>query len=467
MIPQTLRGVGGAPGVVGYPSGITSAVFNELNYVIPEYRSKLVAKYGNDSWVLMSEMVGASVVEEVSTTTNTFSHFERGRIYGVGIINANVAAAVSGTIAITLKTPDSYNDGATGTQSPFVNGQTVKIRSSGRKARIEAINRTVNGAFTANLVPLGNYSLGTGTTTTLNAGDAIETFGANQLAGESSDSQGTTRPKLYRYDNTCTVIRASAKASDLSGMNKTQVDFGGSNYEPFLAVKVMNKQMLMSIEDAVMEGVPDDNISGTVGTIGVMPELEARGIESLYEKRSFTISDFQALTRAIDFNGGPDTYVGVQDIYQRQDINNLLFGKYTNGMINYGSVGGNSEAAVSYGFKSFSTDTYSFHFHRFKGFSPEAIHGYTPTQGNYRGDQGTFIPQGQVADAKMNVERPFFQFVYQKNPDFEGKIYSWELGYTKASKTTEASNKYEQISYPGSRVVCAEQFAILKGRSLS
>jgi hypothetical protein len=466
-LPGVIRGVGGAPGVVGYPSGITTSVFNELNYVIPEYRPKLVSKYGNDSWVLMSEMVGASVVEEVSTTTNTFSHFERGRIYGVGIINANVAASSGSTISITLKSPDSYNDGATGTQSPFVNGQTVKVRSSGRKARIQNINRTSAGAFTADLVPLGSYSLGTGTTTTLNSGDAIETFGPNQLAGESSSAAGTVKPKLYRYDNTCTVIRAGVKSSDLAAMNKTQVDMGGSNYEPFLAIKVMNKQMLMSIEDAVIEGVPDDNISGSTGTIGVMPELESRGIETNYIKRDFQISDFQTLTRLIDFNGGPDTYVGIQDIYQRQDINNLLFGKYTNGMINYGSAGLTGDTAVGYGFRSFATDTYSFHFHRFKGFSPEATHGYTPTQGNYRGDQGVFIPQGQVTDAKMNVERPFFQFVYQKSPDFSEKIYSWSLGYTQATKTEEASNNYHQISYVGSRVVCAEQFALLKGKSLS
>lgn len=466
-IPGIIRGVGGAPGVVGYASGITTAVFNELNYVIPEYRPKLVSKYGNDSWVLMSEMVGASVMEEVSTTTNTYSHFERGRIYGVGLVNANVAATSGATINITFKSPESYNDGATGTQSPFVNNQTVKLRSNGRKARIQNIVRTT-GAFTADLVPLGSYALITGTSgSTLIAGEGIETFGPNQLAGESSDSMGTTKPKLYRYDNTATVIRASAKASDLAGMNKTQIDFGGSNYEPFQAVKVMNMQMLKSIEDAVMEGVPYANISGTTGTIGVMPELESRGSETNYIKRDFTISDFQNYTRILDFNGGPDQYHFIQDIYQRQDINNLLFGKYTNGMINYGSVGANAEAAVSYGFKSFSTDTYSFHFHRFKGFSPEATHGYTPTQGNYRADTGVGIPQGQVQDAKLNVERPFFQFVYQKNPDYEGKIYSWDLGYTKNTKTTEASNKYEQICYVGSRVVCAEQFGLLKGKSLS
>lgn len=464
-IPGVIRGAGGAPGVVGYPSGLTTGIFNELNMVIEEYIPKLVAKYGNDSYMLASEILGRSTIEETSTATNTYSHFEQGRIYGVGIVNANVAASSGATITITFKSTESYNDGATGTQSPFVNGQTVKLRSNGRKAKIQGIVRTT-GAFTAELVPLGSYALITGTTgSNILAGEAIETFGGTQLAGESSDSQQTTQPKLYRYDNTATVLRASVKSSDLAAMNKTQVDFGeGNNYLPYLAVKVMNKQMMASIEDAVLEGVPYANTTST-GTIGVIPEIESRGIETNYIKRDFKIDDFQNLTRVLDWNGGPAEYHFLQDIYQRQDINNLLFGKYTNGMLSYGSVGG-AEASVTYGFKSFSTDTFSFHFHRYKGFSAQAVFGYTPTQGDYRADFGLAVPQGMVQDAKINVSRPYMQWVYQKSPDFTGKIYSWSVGYTQNSKTTEASNKFEQICYVGSRVVAAEQFGVLRGKSL-
>ena len=59
------------------------------------------------------------------------------------------------------------------------------------------------------------------------------------------------------------------------------------------------------------------------------------------------------------------------------------------------------------------------------------------------------------------------QWVYQQNPDIPTaqKIYSWSLGYTQPTKTTEASNKYEQIAYVGSRVIAAEQFATLVGLS--
>ena len=465
MPSAIIRGATGQPGPIAYPSGITTGIFNELNFVIPDYIPGLIAKYGNSDFPFMMEILGRSCVENVNTTTNTFSHFEKGRPFGSGLVAGDVESTVAGdAINITLKSPESYNNGATGTQSPFMLKQVVKIRSNGRKFRVTNITRTT-GAFVIEATPLGNYTLITGSTgTTLKAGEGLETFG-NQLAGESSDSQGTMQQKMYRYDNTATVLRASTKSSDLAGMNKTQVDFGGGNfYEPALAIQTMNVNMMMDIQDAVMEGVPYANTDDT-GTVGVLPAVEARGSEINYVQYAFAIGDFQNLTNVIDANGGPREYHFLQDLKQRQDINNLLFGIYKNGAISYGSVGMSAEAAASYGFKGFSTDTYDFFFNRYKGFGAEATFGYTPTQGDYRSFFGLAVPQGKVMDAKDGTSRPQLQFVYQQNPDITAgqRIYSWDLGYTKATKTTIAENKYKQIAYVGSRVLAAEQFVILRG----
>jgi hypothetical protein len=464
MPSAIVRGATGQPGPVAYPNGLTTGIFNDLNFVIPDYIPGLVAKYGNSSYMLAMEILGNTTIEQVNTLTNTFSHFEKGRPYGSGLVATSVNSGAAGAaVSVTLKSPESYNNGATGTQSPFLLNQTVKVRSNGLKYKVTNITRTTS-AFVVELTPMGNYPVRSGTGNQILAGEGLETFG-NQLAGESSDSQGTQQQKLYRYDNTATVLRASVKASDLASMNKTQIDFGGGNYYlPYLAVKTMNEQMMMSIEDAVMEGVPSSNISGTVGTVGVLPDVEARGSEVDYVYSMFAVGDFQNLTNVLDANGGPREYHFLQDLLQRQDINNLLFGIYRNGAISYASVGFSQEAAVSYGFKGFSTDTFDFHFHRYKGFTAQAVFGYVPTVGDYRANFGFAVPQGKVQDAKDNESRPKMQWVYQDIPTAQ-KIYSWDLGYTRPTKTTEASNKYEQIAYVGSRVIAAEQFAILKGLS--
>lgn len=466
MPSAIVRGATGQPGPVGYPSGITTAIFNDLNFVIPDYIPGLVSKYGNSSYMLAMEILGNTNIEQVNTNTNTYSHFEKGRIYGSGLVATVVTGVVQGgPTNVTLKSPESYNNAA-GTQSPFLLNETVKIRSNGVKAKVTNITRTTL-AFVLELTPLSATDyIRTGTSgTTLNAGEGLETYG-NQLAGEASDSQGTNQSKLYRYDNTATVLRASVKASDLAGMNKTQIDFGNGNfYEPYLAVKEMNTRMMSSIEDAVMEGVPYSNIASTTGTTGVLPDVTARGSQIDYINQMFAIGDFQNLTNVLDSNGGPREYHFLQDLRQRQDINNLLFGIYKNGAISYESVGFSAEAAVSYGFKGFSTDTFDFHFHRYKGFTAQAVFGYTPTQGDYRANFGLAVPQGMTVDAKDSTTRPYMQWVYQQNPDIPAgmRIYSWDLGYTKATKTTIAENKYEQIAYVGSRVIAAEQFSILKG----
>jgi hypothetical protein len=213
-----------------------------------------------------------------------------------------------------------------------------------------------------------------------------------------------------------------------------------------------------------MEGVGYSNTANT-GTIGVLPDVVSRGSEVDYVTYNYTIGDFQNLTNVIDSNGGPREYHMLQDLKQRQDINNLLFGIYKNGAITYGSAGGTAVDSAAYGFNGFSTDTFTFHFHRYKGFTAQAVFGYVPTVGDYRANFGLAVPQGTTLDAKDNTTRPYMQWVYQQSPDITAgqKIYSWDLGYTKNTKTTEASNKYEQICYVGSRVIAAEQFAIVKG----
>jgi len=464
MPAAIIRGAQGSPGTIGYQNGLTSSVFNELNFVIPKYEKQLQHKFGN-SYVVMSELLGNSVIREDMTTTNTFSHFEVGRYFGVVLVDANVTGITSGAnVTFVCKSPESYNDGATGTEAPIAEGQTVRIRSNGVKGTVQSVTRTAS-AWSVVVKPDGSTLFRTGTSgTALNAGEGIEIFGGTQLAGESSTAGKTIKPKLYRYDNTATTIRSDYEVSDFTSMQETQIDFGGGNqYVEKLAVDNMNKSMLFKLEDALFEGVPYANTSN-IGTLGVIPEVESRGGEVNYLTTvTYGIDDFQRITRLIDWNGGPDEYHFLQDVYQRQAINKALFGLYPNGMVNYGSVGFGQEAAVAYGFKSFSTDTVSFHFHRSKMFGAEAMFGYTPTQGDFRANWGLIVPQGKLRDTRTGETYPYMQMVYKKHPRINAKIYAWGEGFTQNTKTPKASDSFHQICYFGSRVVSAEQFIINKG----
>src|ERR1017187_5663875 len=106
MPSAIVKGASGQPGPAAYPSGITTGIFNELNFVIFDYIPGIIAKYGNSSYMLASEILGNSVVEKVNTTTNTFSHFEKGRPFGSALVSANVTGITSGSdVVVVLKSP--------------------------------------------------------------------------------------------------------------------------------------------------------------------------------------------------------------------------------------------------------------------------------------------------------------------------------------------------------------------------
>jgi hypothetical protein len=219
----------------------------------------------------------------------------------------------------------------------------------------------------------------------------------------------------------------------------------------------------------IMEGVAVDNIAGTVGTTGVIPRVEAGGSTIQYTAGSFgggtgtDMANMQTITRTLNFYGGSGEYHFLQDIYQRQEVNNLLFGKYANGAISYGSVGGSQEAAASYGFSSFMIDGYTFHFFLNNMFSPEAVYhinagALTPEKRNY----GVLIPQRINSDAKTGKQFPSFQIVFQ---EVNGqRILTTETGMLAPSnKTTTANKTLSMLSYVGARTFAANQYAIVEG----
>src|SRR5262249_8692742 len=116
MPSAIVRGATGQPGPGAFPQGLTTGIFNDLNFVIPDYIPGLIAKYGNSSYMLAAEILGSSNIEQVNTTTNTYSHFEKGRPYGSGLVATDVAVTgVGNQVTVTLKYPQSYVQGPNNT----------------------------------------------------------------------------------------------------------------------------------------------------------------------------------------------------------------------------------------------------------------------------------------------------------------------------------------------------------------
>lgn len=470
MASTVINAAVGAPGSVTYPSGATNAaLFNDMNIIIPDLIPELFDRYGAENYGMLLEFMGPiggvmrSVTEKTTSKTRQFDHYEKGRAFPSGVVNADVTSATAGlSVTITLKSTSHTN---AGTESGFRAGDIGFIGSTGVKFQVGTVTRTT-GAFTVVLKPVNTLQsmASAGQASTILANETLLLVG-NQAAGEGSDAMLGLSTLIYKITNSTTEIRDDYQITDVAKMNSTPINFGGGNYSYYkLAQTEFNKRYMYSVENAVIEGVDADNLgSGTLGTDGVIPTVEANGSEIDYTIGAMSISDLQACVRVWQNNGGPSEYHILQETNQQDDVDNLLFGKYNNGAIRYASVGANETASVAYGFKSFSIKGVSIHFWVYKNFSVPTVYGLTPSLGYKKQNYGLAIPQGVVADANDGALRPNMQWVYQEVvPGL--RFHTWETGgIAAANKTSVAKLNLHQLCYVGGRTIAPQQFSVFKG----
>ena len=449
------------------------ALLNDLNIFDRSFEKNLIRKYGAENYALVQMALGNSVTEAKSDN-RLFYHYEKRGLHQAVAVKAAVVAPVAGAnVTITIGSaaastfandPNYYNSAL-----PLRAGEVVRIMTSGIEGQVVSVS-TGSYPLTAVVRPLvAAQAFTSAGSANLLAGDFLLMRGAVNIGEQSTVLNGIS-PILDKIQNTTTEHRDDFTITDRAAAEKNEVDFGNGNYYYYyLAQDDMNRRYMNNAFFKIMEGVPVDNITGTVGTQGVIPRVEAAGSTIQYTSGQFggalgsDMSNMQTITRSLNFYGGSGEYHWLQDIYQRQEVNNLLFGKYQNGAISYGSVGGSQEAAVSYGFSSFMIDGYTFHFFLNNMFSPEAVYrispgALVPEKRNY----GVLIPQRINSDAKTGKQFPSFQIIFQ---EIEGqRVLTTETGMLAPSnKTTTANKTISMLSYIGARTFAANQYAIVEG----
>lgn len=454
-------------------SSANRALLNDLNIFDRSFEKNLVRKYGAENYAIVQMALGNSVVEAKSDNRLFYHYEKRGLHQAVSVKAAVVAPAAGADVTVTIGSSSAStfaNDPSYySSQLPLRPGEVVRIMTSGIEGQVVSVS-TGSYPLSAVIRPLVSTQAFTSAgSANLLASDFLMLRGAVNI-GEGSTVLNGMSPILDKIENTTTEHRDDFTITDRAAIEKNEVDFGnGNQYYYYLAQDDMNRRYMNNAFFKIMEGVAVNNIAGTVGTTGVIPRVAANGTTIQYTSGQFggvsgtDMSNMQAITRSLNFYGGSGEYHFLQDIYQRQEVNNLLFGKYANGAISYGSVGGSQEAAASYGFSSFMIDGYTFHFFLNNMFSPEAVYhinpgALTPEKRNY----GVLIPQKINSDAKTGKQFPSFQIVFQ---EVNGqRILTTETGMlAPQNKTTTANKTISMLSFPGVRVFAANQYAIVEG----
>ena len=250
----------------------------------------------------------------------------------------------------------------------------------------------------------------TGGSTSLLAGETLLLAG-DMDAGEASDSIVGQQHLDIKYTNTITEMRESWQATDLAEMTEVFYNTGvsgdapiansGTSYFTYKGLVKANTRFKNNVEFKLMRGNVQNNsgLSNSVGTKGIIPQIEERGETVGYTPGVLDIAKLHEITRIMDVNGCAKQNLWLQDLYQKQNFSDGIFKEYPAGAFVWGSGEKSQEASVAYGFQNFFIDGYMFQTKKYGNFNTEVVYGKTPDNDYFR-NYGIIMPMGESRDAR-------------------------------------------------------------------
>jgi hypothetical protein len=440
------------PGNVQPTGGQVARQFvSDLSILKPQYYDKFIEKYGSQNYTQLLEALGM----KATVPSREFFHFEsKGKLHSAVQLDGGALASVSAGASIDVAISSAFVDGG---KSPLRVGEVVENAATGVQYKITA----VASATACTIKPLdsaidANTDLGANSTAHLLFRGLTE---AGEASTKFSSLTGLTERKTFYT----TEIREDFSITDRAKIEELYFEVNGQAYYTYKGLDEAVRRFMNNKEFKLMFGKPTNNISGTVGTTGLVPQIEAGGQTYQWNASSsgFTIDDFHALARLADFNGGSSEYHFLMDSYLRTVVDDALFNKYTSGAIQWAAVGGSNEVAIKYGFDSLKIDGTTFHLKKYLPFNAEAVYGVAPSTEYYK-NSGILIPVKEGRDAQTGDKIPSLRIVY--NEVEAGKeIKVWETGaLAKVPTSDKMELNVHHMAYCGIQVFAANQYISVK-----
>lgn len=435
------------PGNVQPTAGQIGRQFvSDLSILKPQYYDKFIEKYGSQNYTQLLEALGM----KATVPSREFFHFEsKGKLHSAVQLSGGALATVAAGAAVDVTIAAGYVDNG---KSPLRVGEVVENAATGVQYKITA----VASATVCTIKPL------------LAAIDANDDLGANSTAfllfrgiteaGEASSKFNSLTGLTERKTFYTTEIREDFSITDRAKIEELYFEVNGQAYYTYKGLDEAVRRFMNNKEFKLMFGSAADNITGTVGATGLIPQIKAGGQNYQWgTDSSFTIADFHALARLADFNGGAQEYHFLMDSYLRTAVDDSLFSTYGNGAILWANAGGSQELAIKYGFDSLKIDGTTFHLKKYLPFNAEAVYGVTPTTSLYK-NSGILIPMKEGRDAQSGDKIPSLRIVCNEvEPGKEVKV--WETGaLAKVPTSDKMELNVHHMAYAGVQVFAANQY---------
>lgn len=435
------------PGNVQPTAGQIGRQFvSDLSILKPQYYDKFIEKYGSQNYTQLLEALGM----KATVPSREFFHFEsKGKLHSAVQLNGGALASVAAGAAIDVEIAAGFVDNG---KSPLRVGEVVENAATGVQYKITA----VASATVCTIKPLlstvdANDDLGATSTAHLLFRGITE---AGEASSKFNSLTGLTEKKTFYT----TEIREDFSITDRAKIEELYFEVNGQAYYTYKGLDEAVRRFMNNKEFKLMFGSAANNITGTVGATGLIPQIKAGGQNYQWGTDSaFTIEDFHALARLADFNGGAQEYHFLMDSYLRTAVDDALFTKYQNGAIVWANAGGSQDMAVKYGFDSLKIDGTTFHLKKYLPFNTEAVYGVTPAASLYK-NSGILIPMKEGRDAQTGDKIPSLRIVTNEvEPGKEVKV--WETGaLAKVPTSDKMELNVHHMAYAGVQVFAANQY---------
>lgn len=435
------------PGNVQPTAGQVNRQFvSDLSILKPQYYDKFIEKYGSQNYTQLLEALGM----KATVPSREFFHFEtKGKLHSAVQLNGGALSSVAAGAAIDITIADAFVDNG---KSPLRVGEVVENAATGVQYKITA----VASATVCTIKPLlstvdANDDLGATSTAHLLFRGITE---AGEASSKFNSLTGLTEKKTFYT----TEIREDFSITDRAKIEELYFEVNGQAYYTYKGLDEAVRRFMNNKEFKLMFGSAANNITGTVGATGLIPQIKAGGQNYQWGTDSaFTIEDFHALARLADFNGGAQEYHFLMDSYLRTAVDDALFAKYQNGAIVWANAGGSQDMAVKYGFDSLKIDGTTFHLKKYLPFNTEAVYGVTPSASLYK-NSGILIPMKEGRDAQTGDKIPSLRIVTNEvEPGKEVKV--WETGaLAKVPTSDKMELNVHHMAYAGVQVFAANQY---------
>jgi hypothetical protein len=419
---------------------------SDLSILKPQYYDKFIEKYGSQNYTQLLEALGM----KATVPSREFFHFEtKGKLHSAVQLSGGAISAVAAGFAADVTISSAYVSNG---KSPLRVGEVVENAATGVQYKITAVAT----ATTCTIKPL------------LASTDINDDLGANSTAyllfrgiteaGEASSKFGSLTGLTEKKTFYTTEIREDFSITDRAKIEELYFEVNGQAYYTYKGLDEAVRRFMNNKEFKLMFGSAADNISDTVGTTGLIPQIKAGGQNYQWGTDSaFTIEDFHAIARLADFNGGASEYHFLMDSYLRTAVDDALFAKYQNGAIVWANVGGSQDVATKYGFDSLKIDGTTFHLKKYLPFNAEAVYGVAPSTSLYK-NSGILIPMKEGRDAQTGDKIPSLRIVSNEvEPGKDVKV--WETGaLAKVPTSDKMELNVHHMAYAGVQVFAANQY---------